>query len=284
MIKVNVAKSAGFCFGVRDAIEIALDTARNEQVPVSMLGHIVHNEYVVRSIREAGVNVTERIQDIDSGILLIRAHGAVPGVYEEAKKQGLQVVDATCPLVLEIHEQVRELAKEGYRVIIIGDHGHDEVIGIAGQVKDALVLAKPEEVDKIGRMKKMGVVVQSTQNMENVQKIIGKLASKCQELKFINTICGPTTAHQNEIRTMPLENEVMIIVGSFTSANTKRLTSISQSLNPRTYQVESAADLRSEWFEGVQTVGISAGASTPDILINEVVEGIKSFQGVKRET
>ncbi len=277
MITVRVAKSAGFCFGVRDAIQIALDTAQSKQGPVHMLGHIVHNEHVVKSIHEAGVKVVNQVQDIDSGILLIRAHGAVPSIYEEAKKRGLQVVDATCPLVLEIHEYARELEKEGYRVVIIGDHGHDEVIGISGQVKEAIVIAKPEEVDKVGRMKKIGVVVQSTQNIENVQKIIARLVGKCQELKFINTICGPTTAHQNEIRTMPLENDVMIIVGSFTSANTKRLTAISQSLNPRTYQVESAADLNPAWFHGAQTVGVSAGASTPDSIINEVVEKIKSL-------
>jgi len=278
MITVHVAKSAGFCFGVRDAIELALDTAQRGEGPVHMLGHIVHNEHVVRSIHEAGVKVVDKIQDIDAGILLIRAHGAVPGVYEEARKQGLQVVDATCPLVLDIHEHVRQLEKEGYRVVIIGDHGHDEVVGIAGQVKEATVLAKPEEVDtQMGRMKKIGVVSQSTQNIENVQAIVGKLVGKCQELKFINTICGPTMVHQNEIRTLPLENDVMIIVGSFTSANTKRLTAISKSLNPRTYQVESAADLDPAWFEGAQTVGVSAGASTPDHIIQGVVEKIKTL-------
>lgn len=278
MITVHIAKSAGFCFGVRDAIEIAMETAQSGKDPVHMLGHIVHNEHVVRSIHEAGVKVVNQVQDIDSGILLIRAHGAIPGIYEEGKKQGLEVVDATCPLVLDIHEHARNLEKEGYRVVVIGDHGHDEVVGISGQVKDAIVIAKPEEVDiKIGRMKKIGVVVQSTQNSENVQNIMARLVGKCQELKFFNTICGPTTIHQNEIRTMPLENEVMIIVGSFTSANTKRLTAISQSLNPRTYQVESAANLNPSWFEGVQTVGVSAGASTPDPIIQEVVDRIKEL-------
>lgn len=278
-MKVNLARSAGFCFGVKDAVDIALETASKEK-NVFMLGDIVHNASVVEMIDQAGVKVIKDLSEVEGGTLLLRAHGTKPEIYEEAKRRGFKIVDATCPMVLEIHEIVKELEHEGYRIVIVGDHRHDEVVGIAGQVKYPIVVSNPEEAKAISRIRKMGVVVQSTQNIDNVSRIISQLVYKCREMKFINTICGPTIAHQNEIRKMPLENDVMIIVGSFTSANTCRLTQISRELNPRTCQVETADDVKAEWFENAESVGISAGASTPDWIIDEVVRGVEALTNV----
>jgi len=279
-VKITVAESAGFCFGVRDAVAIALETSRASGKPVQMLGHIVHNERVVNQLDKAGIKVLKSLDQAKDGVLLIRAHGAEPKTYEEAKARGLEIVDATCPLVTEIHEKVRELYAEGYPVIVIGDHGHDEVRGIAAQVPDTMVVSCPEEVAKLGRkFRRLGVVVQSTQNVDNVKAVVGELIPLCLEIRFFNTICYPTTKHQRDIRTMPLENDVMIIVGSFTSANTKRIAEISTSLNPRSYQVTGAEELKREWFEDANTVGVHAGASTPDFVIDEVVEGIKALAG-----
>lgn len=278
-MKVNLARSAGFCFGVKDAVDIALETASKEK-NVFMLGDIVHNASVVEMIDQAGVKVIKDLSEVEGGTLLLRAHGTKPEIYEEAKRRGFKIVDATCPMVLEIHEIVKELEHEGYRIVIVGDHRHDEVVGIAGQVKYPIVVSNPEEAKAISRIRKMGVVVQSTQNIDNVSRIISQLVYKCREMKFINTICGPTIAHQNEIRKMPLENDVMIIVGSFTSANTCRLTQISRELNPRTYQVETADDVKAEWFENAESVGISAGASTPDWIIDEVVRRVEELTNV----
>lgn len=279
-MKITVAESAGFCFGVRDAVAIALETSRASGKPVQMLGHIVHNERVVNQLDKAGIKVLKSLDQAKDGVLLIRAHGAEPKTYEEAKARGLEIVDATCPLVTEIHEKVRELYAEGYPVIVIGDHGHDEVRGIAAQVPDTMVVSCPEEVAKLGRkFRRLGVVVQSTQNVDNVKAVVGELIPLCLEIRFFNTICYPTTKHQRDIRTMPLENDVMIIVGSFTSANTKRMAEISTSLNPRSYQVTGAEELKREWFEDANTVGVHAGASTPDFVIDEVVEGIKALAG-----
>ncbi len=277
-MKIKVAKSAGFCFGVKRAIEIALKTAREEKNDVYMLGDIVHNEFVVEQIKKAGIKVVDSIEKINSGVLLLRAHGTVPEIYERAKEKGLKIVDATCPMVLEIHKIVRKLESENYQIVVIGDHNHDEVKAIASQSISPIVIENSLEVEKINRkFKKIGVVVQSTQNIEKVKGILSKLVTITKELRFINTICKPTQDHQDEIRKMPLENDVMVIVGSFTSANTRRLTEISRSLNPNTYQVESAEDIKEEWFKNCKTVGISAGASTPDYLIKEVVEKIKEL-------
>jgi len=241
---IRVAKSAGFCFGVRRAIDIALEAARREE-NVYMLGDIVHNEFVVAQIERAGIRTVQNIEDLDEGVLLLRAHGTIPEIYQEAERRRLRLVDATCPMVLDIHRIARQLEEEGYQVVIIGDQNHDEVKGIAAQVREALVVSTPLDLDQWSRRySRVGVVVQSTQNVENVQRILARLVSFCRELRFINTICKPTTDHQNEIRSMPAENDCMIIAGSFTSANTRRLTELSAAINPRTYQVQSAADLR----------------------------------------
>jgi 4-hydroxy-3-methylbut-2-enyl diphosphate reductase len=277
-MEIHVAKSAGFCFGVKRAVRMALESAKTEGSPVYMLGDIVHNEHVIRELREAGIRVVDSLDQVDSGTLLIRAHGAVPQVYETARKTGLKILDATCSLVLEIHKIARQLQEEGYTIVIIGDHGHDEVVGIAGQVESPIIIASPQEaaakVDKIARI---GVVVQSTQNIENVQQIVSVLVKKCHELRFVNTICRTTTNHQHDIRALPIENDIMLIIGSRKSANTSRLTEISRELNPRTYQVESVDEVRPEWFDGVNSVGVSAGASTPDKIIHEVIERIREI-------
>lgn len=284
MIKnVNIARHGGFCFGVKRAVEMALEAgeaAKGEDGEVVMLGDIVHNEHVVDKIDQAGVKVIENLNITSKdGTLLLRAHGSMPHVYQEAESLGLNIIDATCPLVLEIHEIVRDMDHEGYRVAVIGDHGHDEVRGIAGQTKDAIVISCAEEVEKAipRKIKKLGVVVQSTQNIDNVKAVMTQLISRVDELKFVNTICGPTKAYQREIRHMPLENDVMLIVGSFTSANTCRLTEISKSMNSRSYQVQSPEDVDVNWFENSENIGISSGASTPDWIIQSVVDRVLDY-------
>ncbi|MBI1871686.1 MAG: 4-hydroxy-3-methylbut-2-enyl diphosphate reductase [Chlamydiae bacterium] len=278
MPQINIARHGGFCFGVKLAVNAALK-ASGEHDNVVMLGDIVHNEHVVQKIDNAGVKVVEDLEGTPKGTLLLRAHGSTPQVYDDAKRLGFNILDATCPLVLEIHEIVRELDKEGFQIVVIGDHGHDEVRGIAAQVKNAIVISKPEEVPQAipRRIKKLGVVTQSTQNIDNVKRVIAELSARVGELKFVDTICGPTKAYQREIRHLPLENDVMIIVGSFKSANTCRLTEISLSLNPRSHQVESPEDVKLEWFQNARTIGVSAGASTPDWIIQEVVNRLKEL-------
>ncbi len=277
--KIIVARSAGQCFGVKRAFNIAMEAAGSED-SVVMLGDIVHNEHVVKRIDEAGVNVVPEVENAGAeGTLLVRAHGAAPEVYEKARSQGLKILDATCPLVHEIHQVAREMEADGYRLVVIGDHGHDEVIGITGQVEGAIVLARPEEVaDRVPkRLRKAGVVVQSTQNIENVQKILFELLPRVRELRYVDTICGPTKTHQRDIHSLPGQCDVMVIVGSFTSANTCRLTEISREKNPRSYQVEDASGLDPELFRSAKTIGVSAGASTPDWIIEEVVQALEKL-------
>lgn len=269
-MKITVARDAGYCFGVRDAVNLAYEHA-SKNGGVFMLGHIVHNERVVNDLAEAGTRVVDILEDVpDNTPVLFRAHGTATDIWEKAGEKGMNIVDATCPLVREIHEEVRRLEEEGRPVIIIGDHGHDEVVGIASQVKDPIIVATPDEARGLRKMKKAGAVSQSTQTIENVQEIVNVLMTKVYDLHFVNTICFPTKRNQQQIKELAHDSDVMIIIGSFTSANSKRLTELAREINPSTYQVNSADEIDPNWFSGAKAMGISAGASTPDYLIEEV--------------
>ena len=269
-MRVVVAKSAGYCFGVRDAVDLAYKTAE-EYDEVYMLGDIVHNENVVNDLSKAGAKVVDSLDKVpDDKPILLRAHGSKTSVWDDAKSRNLNIIDATCPLVHKIHQDVKDLYEDGRKIIIIGDHGHDEVIAIADQVPRTIVVSSVKEAEQINRIRKAGVVTQSTQAIENVQDIIKILMTKIFDLRFVNTICFPTKRNQEQIKQLAKENDAMVIIGSFTSANSKRLTMLSKEINSRTYQVTGVSDIDISWFENCESVGISAGASTPDYLIEEV--------------
>ena len=282
-MKIIVAKDAGYCFGVRDAVNMAYDAAEKFG-KVYMLGDIVHNENVVDDLAKAGAKVVEKLDDIPpNSAVLFRAHGTKNNIWEDAKKKGFNIIDATCPLVHEIHDEVKKLENEGRKIIVIGDHGHDEVIAIADKVKKPIIISNKEEAIALKRagLKKAGIVSQSTQMIENVQEIINVLMSKVFDLRFVNTICYPTKRNHEQIKVLSETSDVMIIIGSFTSANSKRLTELSKQRNKKSYQVTSSEDINVEWFKGCKTVGISAGASTPDYLIEQVKDKINKLSEVK---
>jgi len=278
-MKINLAKSAGFCFGVKRAIAIALDKAKTYK-QVFMLGDIVHNEEVVKQIQKVGIKKINRLSCGDGKILLIRAHGCSSKTLRKAQKTGYTVIDATCPMVKDIHKIARNLDDKGYRVIVIGDKLHDEVQGIAGQLKHkAIVIDELEDIPlkKIKTIPRAGVVVQSTQNLDKALKILEVLRKNIRELEFHNTICNPTRIKQVEIKTMPLENDLMIIIGSKASANTKRLFEISRALNKKSYWVSSSKEIKKNWLAKAKSAGITAGASTPESTIKEIIQKIKTF-------
>jgi 4-hydroxy-3-methylbut-2-enyl diphosphate reductase len=223
------------------------------------------------------VKVVDSLDEVKNAPVLFRAHGTIPELWVEAGRKDLTIVDATCPLVHEIHDEIKKLDVEGRKLIIIGDHGHDEVVAIRAQVTEAIIIASIAEAEALPRMKKAGVVSQSTQMIENVQEIIGILSMKIFDLRFVNTVCFPTRRNQGQIKEIAPISDVMIIVGSFTSANTKRLHEVSLSLNPRSYMVENANDIQESWFDMAESVGVSAGASSPDDLIEEVVEHLNNL-------
>ena len=282
-MKILLAKNAGYCFGVRDAVDMAYDTAK-EHGDVYMLGHIVHNENVVNDLDKAGAKVVDSLDKVPEGRpVLLRAHGTHVDIWKEAKQKNMNIVDATCPLVRDIHDEIKQLEADGRKIIIIGDHGHDEVVGIASQVKNPMIVATPEEAIKLRKTKRAGVVSQSTQTIENVQEIVNILMHKVVDLRFINTICFPTKRNQEQIKELSEKCDVMFVIGSFTSANSKRLTDLSKERNKRSYQVTCALDINEKWLEDCNVVGISAGASTPDNIIEEVLDRIKEIGNVREE-
>jgi len=277
-MRVTVAKSGGFCVGVKRALRIARATARAGE-PVCMLGDIVHNEDVVRDMAGLGVR---KIRQLRPGkkrrSLLIRAHGVSRAVIEKAHRFGYDVVDATCPMVKDIHKIVVRMERAGYTIVVIGDRNHDEVQGIVGQLDgDAIVIDRPDRVPRkrLAGERRLAVVSQSTQNEENVSAILGRLWAQAHEVRVFNTICGPTHRKQAEGRRLPVENDVMIVIGSKTSANTRRLFEIAKALNERTYWVRSARELEPAWFEGACSVGVISGASTPDATTQAVIAWLR---------
>ncbi|MFH1199403.1 MAG: 4-hydroxy-3-methylbut-2-enyl diphosphate reductase [Candidatus Omnitrophota bacterium] len=278
-MKINLAKSAGFCFGVKRAIDIALKTA-SKNTRIYMLGDIVHNEDVVKQITQAGIKKINRLSAGQGKTLLIRAHGAAIETIAKAKKLKFTIVDATCPMVKEIHKIAKDAENKGYAIIIIGDKKHDEVLGIIGQLNSKPIIIDSIEnmpFNKLEKQRKYAVVVQSTQNIEKVLKIVSQLKTRVKKLKFFNTICRPTRIKQEEIKSLPKENGVIIVIGSKASANTKRLYEISKSINKNTHWIASAKELTKMWFKDALNVGITAGASTPDSITQEVIGRIKKL-------
>jgi len=279
-MQINVAKSAGFCFGVKRAIDIAFKTIGAGK-KAYMLGDIVHNEEVVRQLKKSGIKNIKKLTNGKDKVLLIRAHGAGIRLIDKARNSGYKIIDATCPMVKEIHKIAADMDKKGYALIVIGDKKHDEVRGIIGQLKGKAIVIdrlKNMPLAKIKKMKKAAIVVQSTQNIGNVMIIVNAVKRYIGELKFFNTICNPTRIKQEEIKKMPRENDMMLIIGSKTSANTRRLYEISKFINPRSFWIRSKKDIEEKWFKGVKSLGITAGASTPDKTIREIVNSIASLR------
>jgi len=276
---ITVARSAGFCFGVKRAIKIALETVEKSG-NVEMLGDIVHNEQVVRSIEAAGIRKVDALEAGAGKTLLIRSHGAPELVYREARRLGYRIVDATCPMVKEIHTIARERHAQGFSIIIIGDKQHDEVQGILGQIDhDALVIEHADTfaLDDIRGIERAAVVVQSTQILANVRAILAVLEQHIHAVVFSNTICRATRERQAEMEGLPLENDVVLVIGSKTSANTKRLHELACRSNACSYLIQTRADIMPQWFAGVQRVAVTAGASTPDETIQDVIDALVSL-------
>lgn len=254
---------------------------------IHMLGDLVHNQDVIRALEKAGIKKIARLSrggrvpPAKPGILLIRAHGAGRRLLAQARRLGYTVVDATCPMVRAIHEIVRRMDRQGYRIIVLGDRRHEEVLGIVGQVrKKTLVIDRLGHIPwpQIRLIRKAAIVVQSTQNADDILPIVRALRAQIKAVKFFNTICRPTRLKQAEMKILPRQNDAVVIIGSRASANTRRLFEISRALNPRSYWIESAADLRPGWFKKVKSVAVTAGASTPQTAIRAVLARIRRLE------
>ncbi len=276
-MKIELANNIGFCGGVAAAVRKA-EQAAKKYGQLQMLGDIVHNEIVVKRLSNAGVKVVKKLDEVDkTKPLLLRAHGTDQKLEEQLRKEKYFLIDATCPLVKEIHQEAEVLESEGRKVIIIGDHGHDEVLGIQSRLEEPLIVSSVTEAEKLPVIKKVGIVVQSTQFLHTVGNIVAVIAQKCDDLHYVNTICRPTRLRQEQVKELAARNELMLIVGSTTSANTKRLVEIAKTINANTVRIASKEELEQKWFETVASVGISGGASTPEDLIESIKKSVQKI-------
>lgn len=270
-MKVVTAKHSGFCFGVKRAIKIARESAK-DCPNIYIKGDLVHNEKVCRQIERLGIKKIFSIEDLpDESTIIIKAHGEPLQTYNELRSKNLKIIDATCPMVKDIHRKAKETEDKGYQIIIIGDKKHDETKGIAGNIKQGIIIEKVSDVVALKKKihKKIAVLCQSTQNIKDVSALVGELAKYAEELLFINTICQPTRLRQQEIKHLSRTCEAVLIVGSKKSANTKRLYQAAKKINNNTFWI-SSGNIRKNRFIKFKSVGIIGGASTPMEVLEDI--------------
>lgn len=279
MAQVIVAKEAGACYGVERALELVAKAAHEHSGPVHTLGPLIHNPIVVHDLEEMGVTVVEDPEVEAGSTLVLRTHGVTPQVEQTARDAGATVIDATCPFVKRAHRAAERLEREGYQVIVVGEHGHPEVEGTVGHAPSAVVVDAVEELADLELKRKVGVVVQTTQSQANLRSIISGLVGRVDELRLVDTICEATAGHQGACAELAKTVDVMVVVGGRNSANTTHLAEISHLFCQRTHHIEQARELQAFWFVGAERIGITAGASTPAAHIESVREAIEALVG-----
>lgn len=279
-IRIAIAEHAGTCYGVQRALDAARKAASENDTPVKTLGPLIHNPIVVEELEHEGVGLADTLDEIEGGTVIIRAHGVVPQTIERAHAAGLKVVDATCPYVKKVHLAAEKLVAEGYQLLVVGESGHPEVEGILGHAGSAAtVISGVSELDDLELKLRVGIVVQTTQRAENLAAITAALVGRVKELRVVNTICKATAERQVAAAELAAASDVMIVVGGKNSGNTRRLAEICAAACERTHHVETPDELDAAWFIGAETVGITAGASTPQAHIDRTVLRIRELVG-----
>lgn len=275
-MKVLLAESYGMCFGVRDAVELAINTPHRHDLTV--LGELVHNPQVLRKLETAGVRLALNPDaPVATHHVMITAHGAAPSVIANLKERGLEVMEATCPLVAHAHRMLDRLVARGYFPVVIGRADHVEVRGLTRDLTEFAVVRSPEDLEPLVGHPKLGVVSQTTEPIEFVLNLVTCIREKFPEAEvlFMDTVCQPTKERQLAARRLAATCPVVVVVGGKGSNNTRQLARTCEAEGARAFQVEGADELQSEWFAGVETVGVTAGTSTPDETIQEVREALE---------
>lgn len=287
MKRILIAASAGFCFGVKRAISIANETAGKaaasgasgpDAVPIHSLGPLIHNPQAVEELEKKGVHVVESVDDIPCGKVIVRSHGITRRDAEELAGKNVQIIDATCPFVKKAQEYARSLSREGYAVTVVGDANHPEVKSIISYIETGVpVITSLSDLKEATGIRKVGVVAQTTQSFENLMEFVSVALKRIPEVRVYNTICNATVLRQKESMAVARNADVMIVLGGYNSANTRRLAEICRELNPKVLHIETASELSPDTLSGVSCLGVTAGASTPEWIIEELVERIRAI-------
>ena len=277
-MEVKIARTAGFCWGVRRTVDQVMQVADQAVGQVVTLGPIIHNPQAVARMREKGVGTVNAISEVSSGTtVVVRTHGAVKTELESAEARGLTVVDGTCPYVKYPQAMAQRLSKQGYHLVIVGDANHAEVKGVVSYAEGPYTVVKPGgEVPSI-KDKKVAVIAQTTCIGADFERLVGALALRHKEVRAVNTICNDTEERQADARSLATEVDAVVVVGGKNSANTRHLAEICREIQPHTWHVETESELRPEWFTSCRVVGLSAGASTPDWLVEGVASWLKAL-------
>lgn len=277
-MRVEVARYAGVCYGVERALKLAEEAAQRGTV-VHTLGPLIHNPQAVEALRAKGVEVAGCLDEVDGGTLVIRSHGVDPAIIDTAREKGLDVVDATCPHVSKAHLAAGELRDAGYTVLIVGEADHPEVEGIMAHAGgEALVIENAGELPERLPSRRVGIVVQTTQSESLLAEVVSALVPRVTELRVYNTICSATAKRQRSAAELAESVDVVIVVGGHNSGNTTRLVEICREANARTHHVETADELDPAWLAEATSVGIAAGASTPDEQMRGVIQAIEAME------
>jgi len=277
-IRIHVAKTAGFCMGVRRAMDIVLAHANRTRKKIMTFGPLIHNPAAVKLLESKGIHAAKTVDECKGAIAVIRAHGLAPDEKEKLQGNAQEVLDATCPHVLRVQRLARQAAEEGRMLIVVGDPDHPEVKGIVGHgPRNAHVIQTPQDVADLPEADTVTVVAQTTQERENYSAICATVSKRFDHAVIHDTICDSTRNRQKEVRELCEEVDALVVVGGRNSANTTRLALIGQQEGIPTHHIESAEELRAEWFTDCVDVGITAGASTPSWQIGQVIDRLGTF-------
>ena len=291
-MKVSLANAMGTCFGVRDAIDLAMSPEFNSDLTI--VGQLVHNPQVSESLKQNGVSLVPGIEDIDqikTKKVMITAHGAAEKTKQKLQDAGFIVFDATCPLVMRVHQTIKLMVTKGFFPVVIGQEDHVEVKGIVGDLEDHLVINNEDDFKKIKKSgyRKLGIVSQTTQQTDKVENLVEKIKALdyVDDVSFVNTICQPTQDRQVAVHELADQVDLMIVIGGFNSSNTKKLIHVCEEKGVEARHIESFHQLSQEWFIGKKHVGITAGTSTPEDIINqvhsEIVKIAKEVEGMEEQ-
>lgn len=272
--RVVLAEVAGFCYGVRRAIALTEATRRERAGVVTTLGPLVHNLQVTEVLRAQGIETATEPEQVSEGVLVLSAHGTPPAVRSRAEAQRLEVLDGTCPFVTRVHRMARQLFEQGYQVLIVGDRDHTEVRGILGALEPlggtAQVVGSVEDLQSLALGRRVGIVSQTTQQSAVYAQIVAHVCRRTADVRAVNTICNATDELQDAALRLARCVDVVIVVGGRQSANTRRLRQLCEDAGTPAYQVETPDDIQEAWLEGAEAVGLTAGASTPDEMLEAV--------------
>jgi len=282
-MKVIVAEKCGFCPGVRNAISLA-EKILSDQQNVYSLGPVIHNKDMVERLARAGLKTVYNLDQIRSGTVLIRSHGASPRQMAQIERKGLNIVDATCVLVKRVQRIAEELEAQGYEVVVIGDETHPEVQAVVGCVDDVVVVAHESDLHKLCKQRKLGIVCQTTQSPEHLGRMLGAIGKgQFSELKVINTLCREAIRRQESAVELCKRVDIMFVLGGLDSANTRKLAELCKKHNSQTFHLQNWKELDTILLLGKNTAGVTAGASTPEWIIFEFVANLEAFESRARQ-